>query len=109
MNWLTFTVLGGGMILLGLAIVFLLFAEIARKAQETSRRERRESALRARLAANNDAFDPESPRSVRHRPEVEVSAQEKSALQNSGTEKPTASGPSPESSVTPEKSRSTLQ
>ncbi len=41
MNWLTYILLGGGMILLGLAVVFLLFAELVAKAGTPRRQARR--------------------------------------------------------------------
>ena len=45
MNWLMYILLGGGMILLGLAVVFLLFAELVAKTRTPSRQIRREFGL----------------------------------------------------------------
>jgi hypothetical protein len=43
MNWLMYILLGGGMILLGLAVVFLLFAELVAKAKTQHRHISREA------------------------------------------------------------------
>ena len=61
MNWLTFIVLGGGMILLGLAIIFLLFAEIASKIQDSEKKAGRETRTEIRFCAV-----PKHPTLVQH-------------------------------------------
>ena len=75
MNWLTFIMLGGGMILLGLAIIFLLFAEIASKLQDSGKKAGRETRLKSGSA---------SFRNVRRWLNTTVSRREKAALGISG-------------------------
>ncbi len=87
MDWLTYAVLGGAVILLGLAIVFLLFAEIASRAQETSWKARRKAARKKGFSRiNHTAFDAESSSAEAPLSKTEVSAQEKTALRITGKE-----------------------
>jgi hypothetical protein len=107
MNWLTFAVLSGGIILLGLAIVFLLFAEIVGKSQDTSWRAKRIAALKSRPAPNRNVLDPGSSEAAEYRPDTEVSGQEKIALQTSGGEKHPEARPAVETPPQQEKSNPT--
>jgi len=97
MNWFTFIVLSGGIVLLGLAIVFLLFAEIVGKSQDTGWKARRIAASSSKPAPNSNASDSESR-------DAEVSSQEKIALQTSEKEKRPETRPAVENPSKPEKS-----
>jgi hypothetical protein len=96
MNWLAFIVLSGGILLLGLAIVFLLVAEIVGKSRESGRKAGGVSGMRSRPVPKTKAFSSASSEPAEYLPDLEVSSREKTALQTSGSQQRPESRPAAE-------------
>lgn len=105
MNWLNYIMLGGGMILLGLAIVFLLFAEMVKRAQASDSKTKRKSSQQRGPSPCERTFDAESSQNEGNRAREEVSIHERAALGISGKEPHPQSRPTAEDSAEPDKSR----